>query len=90
MVSLTAVNGDARVVIQDGGIGFDPAQIRGKGGLGLASMEERMRLLNGSLVVDSSPGRGTTLEATLPLPGRPGRAADGGPISSLPARQNPK
>ena len=37
------------------------------GGLGLVSMQERMRLLQGTIAVSSSPGQGTRIEATVPL-----------------------
>jgi signal transduction histidine kinase len=48
----------------DDGSGFDPATAR-TGGLGLRSMNERMRQLAGSLSISSRPG-GTTVEARLP------------------------
>jgi signal transduction histidine kinase len=50
--------------IHDDGGGFDPHHSRG---LGLLGMEERVRRLGGSFRVDSKPGAGTTIEATLPL-----------------------
>ena len=37
------------------------------GRVGLASMRERVELASGTFVVRSSPGRGTTIMATLPL-----------------------
>jgi signal transduction histidine kinase len=52
--------------VSDAGIGFDLAS-RETGGIGLGSMRERAELLGGSLVVRSSPGRGTTVEAAVPL-----------------------
>lgn len=54
------------VSIADDGCGFDPAQAAGTG-VGLSSMRERAEALGGSLVVDSSPGLGTTITARLPL-----------------------
>lgn len=50
--------------VTDDGAGFDPANAR-TGGLGLRSMNERMRQLAGSLSISSRPG-GTTVEARLP------------------------
>ncbi len=50
----------------DDGVGFDPAASNG-GGLGLISMRERMRLVGGELSIRSSPGRGTRIEAHVPL-----------------------
>lgn len=53
--------------VRDDGRGFDPETARS--GLGLSSMAERCRLLQGSLAIDSAPGQGTTIRATLPLSG---------------------
>jgi signal transduction histidine kinase len=50
--------------VEDDGIGFDPARRRGMGILG---MHERASQLEGVLVIDSSPGRGTRLRIDLPL-----------------------
>ncbi|HSK15389.1 MAG TPA: GAF domain-containing protein [Gaiellaceae bacterium] len=54
------------VVIEDDGRGFDPASVRDEG-LGLLGMQERLALLDGSLVVESQPGAGTTLVAEVPV-----------------------
>jgi len=53
--------------ISDAGRGFDAKQ-RETGGFGLRGMAERIRLTGGSCTVTSSPGNGTTIRATLPLP----------------------
>jgi signal transduction histidine kinase len=37
------------------------------GRVGLASMRERVELANGTFMVHSTPGKGTTVRATLPL-----------------------
>jgi NarL family two-component system sensor histidine kinase LiaS len=51
--------------IADDGCGFDP---RGEhAGMGLVSMRERAEALNGELVIESEPGRGTHLSVTLPV-----------------------
>jgi signal transduction histidine kinase len=44
-----------------------PAATTGESGLGLASMRERLRLVNGQFTIESEPGRGTRLEARVPL-----------------------
>lgn len=54
-----------QMIVRDDGIGFDPQPKKGKGGLGLRNMEERMAHFGGQLHVTSSP-RGTTLIARLP------------------------
>ena len=51
--------------IADDGIGFDPAGVRGKGGLGLDGMEERVALLGGRLTVSGKPGEGTTVRVEV-------------------------
>jgi two-component system nitrate/nitrite sensor histidine kinase NarX len=53
-------------VIEDDGRGFDVAGVNADSdGFGLRSMRERMELLEGSLVVDSAPGSGTRVVATV-------------------------
>lgn len=59
-----------RIEIQDDGRGFESTRVREflrEGRVGLASMRERVELASGSFVVRSSPSRGTTIMATLPL-----------------------
>jgi len=56
----------AVVVVEDDGSGFDSAAATL--GLGIAGMRERVSLLGGRLRVESSPGRGTTIAAEIPLP----------------------
>jgi PAS domain S-box-containing protein len=63
-----------RIEIADDGSGFDAGQAREflrQGRVGLASMRERVELANGTFMVHSTPGRGTTVLATLPLEGVP-------------------
>ena len=55
------------LVVQDNGAGFDPGAVR-DGGLGLVGMRERVALLGGRMVVESSDGAGTMLKAEVPLP----------------------
>ena len=54
------------VMIEDDGRGFDLAQSSGER-LGLLGMRERVQLLDGTLVVEATPGSGTTLIVELPL-----------------------
>ncbi|MCI0487136.1 MAG: histidine kinase [Blastocatellia bacterium] len=62
------------ITIKDDGKGFDDnpetSLFNRRAGLGIASIGERIRLLGGSLEIDSYPRRGTTLKITLPLKGR--------------------
>ena len=68
-VRVGGVNGCIVLSIQDSGVGFDRERARRKPSLGLASMEERVRLIGGTLSVDSRPGRGTMVEVRKPLTG---------------------
>ena len=66
-VSLERTADGIRLVVRDWGAGFARDAAAGAG-LGIASMEQRMRLVRGTLKVTSQPGRGTTVEAWAPLP----------------------
>ena len=60
----------ARLRVTDHGRGFNPNTIQGpRDGrrFGLVGMRERVALLEGQFEVDSAPGRGTTITATIPL-----------------------
>jgi signal transduction histidine kinase len=59
-------NGWVTLTIMDNGKGFDVASKVGKG-FGLTGMHERVAALGGSLSIDSQPGQGTEVSATLPL-----------------------
>jgi signal transduction histidine kinase len=51
--------------IKDSGTGFEPTERRG---LGLVSMQERVRAVNGVLTIKSQPGDGTQIEVEVPVP----------------------
>jgi signal transduction histidine kinase len=53
------------VKVSDNGRGFDRAAVKQKG-LGLVGMDERARELGGEMRIESSPGRGATIEVRLP------------------------
>jgi PAS domain S-box-containing protein len=55
-----------RLMVSDSGIGFDWRQAINGRGLGLISMRERLRLVNGELSIQSEPGWGTTVLARVP------------------------
>ncbi len=62
---------DVTLLVQDDGAGFDQAQIDQAGELGhggLRGMAERAHLLGGTLELDSTPGWGTRVRASIPLP----------------------
>ena len=63
-VDLFIDGSDLRLIISDSGIGFDSDVAHG---LGLISMEERVRLVHGTLNIRSRPGLGTIVAATVPV-----------------------
>lgn len=61
------------VQVADQGRGFDLGEVRrGKASLGLACMEERVKMAGGSLSIESEPGAGTYITACFPLGGAVG------------------
>jgi len=54
------------LTVTDDGRGFDPAVASGGSGLGLRLMRERVAEVDGSLAINSSPGRGTTVRLEVP------------------------
>ena len=56
--------------VRDDGVGFTPGAPRNAadddGGFGLAAMRQRVQRLSGRLVIESEPGAGTALSATVP------------------------
>jgi signal transduction histidine kinase len=59
-------DGKLRMKIRDDGQGFDPNI--STGGLGLSTMRERLKLVDGNLLVASKPGEGTEVTAEAELP----------------------
>ena len=66
-VKLSVDDQEVRLQVADSGSGFDPISARNSGGLGLASMEERVRLMQGSFRISTQPGGGSKVLATIPL-----------------------
>ncbi len=67
--------------IVDDGAGFDARLADGKGGLGLVSMRERLRLVGGTIAIDSRPGAGTRIDVRVPLgAAAPDEAAPNGTV----------
>jgi PAS domain S-box-containing protein len=55
------------VHVFDAGVGFDPAAPSADDHYGLEGMRRRVERLNGRLEVDSTPGEGTRISATVPV-----------------------
>jgi len=65
-VELTEQSNEVRLIVCDLGRGFDTREKRGRG-LGLTSMQERVRLVNGTIMIDSKPAGGTTIQIRVPF-----------------------
>jgi PAS domain S-box-containing protein len=61
---------EARLEVEDDGVGFDLAAVQGGGGLGLPGMQERVQKIGGRLEIKSAPGHGTKVEVEVPTGGR--------------------
>ena len=67
-VRLASGDDGLEVEVRDDGVGFDPADAAAQSGhYGLLGMRERARLAGGTLVVESAPGKGTTLRLNVPM-----------------------
>jgi PAS domain S-box-containing protein len=65
-VELVGSKSGIRLTISDDGAGFDLERVRANGSLGLVSMRERVRVVNGQLSLDSRSGQGTRVEVQVP------------------------
>jgi PAS domain S-box-containing protein len=54
------------VVVEDDGVGFEPTRAQSGDHFGLLGMRERAEALGGTLTVESSPGKGTTIVVEVP------------------------
>ena len=68
---------EVQLVVSDKGAGFQVEDAKGKG-LGLLSMQERVNLVDGTLLVESKPSEGTRIAAAVP------------PVAESPRSQNDK
>jgi two-component system sensor histidine kinase DegS len=62
---MTRKDGSVKAVIEDDGIGFDPAHAR-EDAFGLSGMRERVALLDGNVEIESSPDGGTSVAVEVP------------------------
>lgn len=70
------------VLVSDEGAGFDPTAATY--GFGLAGMRERVELVGGDLRIESRPGEGTRMVASVPLPRLPGSRLEEAPGERVP------
>jgi PAS domain S-box-containing protein len=66
-VQLAQRSGELHLIVSDSGRGFDIKAAKQRGGLGLTSMQERVRLVGGTIVIDSKPLMGTTVHVRVPF-----------------------
>ena len=65
-VELTCQSLVVHLRISDDGVGFNPSDVKGHQGLGLVSMQERLRSVGGEFSIWSRPSLGTLVEGTVP------------------------
>ncbi len=65
-VELSADDDQIEICISDPGVGFHPESAKQTSGLGLISMQERLRLVGGQLFVQSEPSHGTRIRVRIP------------------------
>ena len=68
-VKLWETSDELHLTIEDSGAGFDPEAASRGNGLGLISMEQRLKLVKGTFSIESRPQSGTTIHARVPLRG---------------------
>jgi signal transduction histidine kinase len=66
-VQLRQDSGEIHLLVSDLGRGFDLETAMEGRGLGLMSLEERVRLVNGTIEIDSKPMGGTTIHVRVPF-----------------------
>ena len=66
-LQLRQESNEIHLIVTDTGKGFDLEQSERGKGLGLTSMRERVRLLNGTISIESKPMAGTTIHIRVPL-----------------------
>src|SRR4029077_6064786 len=66
-VQFWATSNELHLQISDSGAGFDVEAASTNGGLGLIRMEQRLKLVKGTFLIESRPHGGTTIHARVPL-----------------------
>lgn len=66
-IQITADNNEISLMAEDNGKGFDVGEIDEHQSYGLSHMKSRIENLNGTLFIDSNPGRGTIISILIPL-----------------------
>ena len=66
-VQVVEQSNEVHLLVRDSGNGFDIEAARQGSGLGLTSMQERVRLVNGTIAFESKPMAGTTIHVRVPF-----------------------
>ena len=69
-ISIELDEGELNISVEDNGSGFDPQKLGdgdGQKALGIANMRQRVDMLNGRWHMESEIGRGTKVEAMVPV-----------------------
>ena len=74
-VRLWGTADEIHLTVKDSGVGFDREQAKMSQGLGLVSMEERLKLVNGSFTIETEPRGGAAIHARVPVESDSARAA---------------
>lgn len=66
-VSITLASDEVHLTVSDSGCGFDMEEALKTPGIGITSMKERLKIVNGELRIDSQMNGGTVVHARVPL-----------------------
>lgn len=66
-VSITQHEDSLNIMVEDNGLGFDSRKLQHDTGMGLGSIERRVEYMEGSMEVDSTLGKGTSISIDIPL-----------------------
>lgn len=66
-ISLTQHENILSIIVEDSGIGFDAKKISKKEGMGLSSIEKRIKHIGGTMEVDSAIGKGASILIDIPI-----------------------
>lgn len=66
-IHLTQHDHNISIIIEDDGVGMDTQKISMADGMGLHAITKKAEQLDGTLTIDSTPGRGTTIILDLPI-----------------------
>ncbi len=66
-ISINKYDDSLNIIVEDNGAGFDSRNILKKDGMGLSSLEKRIEHIEGTLEIDTTLGKGTTILIDIPL-----------------------